>query len=129
MLREIGQHPEGGVIGLFRGRYGPYVSHDGVIASLPRGADPDQFTLEAAVEALATQKAKGKPTKSRRAPARKAAPAKTAAAKPAQAKAAAAKPTAAKTATKAKTTAATKPKAKTKAKKPAAKTKAAPKTA
>ena len=35
MLREVGQHPEGGVIGLFRGRYGPYVSHDGVIASLP----------------------------------------------------------------------------------------------
>src|SRR5947208_2972302 len=26
LLREIGQHPEGGAIGVYRGRYGPYVS-------------------------------------------------------------------------------------------------------
>ena len=60
LLREIGPHPEGGTIGLYRGRYGPYVSHDGVHASLPKGADPDKFSLEAAVELLATQRAKGK---------------------------------------------------------------------
>ena len=60
LLREIGPHPEGGVVGVYRGRYGPYVSHDGVHASLPKGADPNTYPLEAAIELLATQKAKGK---------------------------------------------------------------------
>ena len=72
LLREIGPHPEGGTVGLYRGRYGPYVSHEGVHASLPRGADPDTFALEAAIELLATQRAKGKapgrPRASRQAP-------------------------------------------------------------
>jgi DNA topoisomerase I len=72
LLRELGPHPDGGTIGLYRGRYGPYVSHDNVIASLPRGADPDSFALERAIELLATQRAKGK---TRRPPPRKAAPA------------------------------------------------------
>jgi DNA topoisomerase-1 len=60
LLKELGPHPDGGTVGLYRGRYGPYVSHDGVIASLPRGADPDTFALERAVELLAVQRAKGK---------------------------------------------------------------------
>ena len=60
LLRELGPHPEGGSVGLYRGRYGPYVSHDGVIASLPRGADPDGFTLTEALPLLAAQKAKGR---------------------------------------------------------------------
>jgi DNA topoisomerase-1 len=74
LLREVGPHPEGGTVGLYRGRYGPYVSHDGVHASLPKAADPDRFTLEAAIELLATQRAKGKTAKTRR-PAGKPAPA------------------------------------------------------
>ena len=74
LLRELGPHPEGGMVGLYRGRYGPYVSHGGVIASLPRGADPDSFALERAVELLSVQRAKGK-GKARARPARKAAPA------------------------------------------------------
>ncbi len=60
LLREVGPHPDGGTVGLYRGRYGPYVSHDGVIASLPRGADPDSFALERAIELIAVQRAKGK---------------------------------------------------------------------
>jgi DNA topoisomerase I len=60
LLRELGPHPDGGTVGLYRGRYGPYVSHDGVIASLPKGADPDAFPLDRAIELLATQRAKGK---------------------------------------------------------------------
>jgi DNA topoisomerase-1 len=71
LIRELGPHPEGATVGLYRGRYGPYVSHDGVHASLPRGADPDSFALERAIELLAIQRAKGK-GKPRR-PARKAA--------------------------------------------------------
>jgi DNA topoisomerase I len=72
LLRELGPHPQGGAVPLYRGRYGPYVSHDGVIASLPKGADPDSFALDAAVELLAAQRAKGKPRRpSRKAPASK----------------------------------------------------------
>jgi DNA topoisomerase-1 len=67
LLREIGPHPEGGAVGLYRGRYGPYVSHEGVHASLPRGTDPDAFPLEAAIELLATQRAKGPGVKGQRA--------------------------------------------------------------
>ena len=61
LLRELGPHPAGGTVPLYRGRYGPYVSHAGVIASLPKGGDPDGFTLDAAVALLAAQRAKGKP--------------------------------------------------------------------
>jgi DNA topoisomerase-1 len=60
LLREIGTHPEGGTVGLYRGRYGPYVSHEGVIASLPRGADPATFSLDEAVLLLAAQNDKRK---------------------------------------------------------------------
>ena len=60
LLRELGDHPEGGTIALYRGRYGPYVSHGGVFASLPRAADPDTFSLEEAVPLLAAQRKKGK---------------------------------------------------------------------
>ncbi len=60
LVREIGVHPEGGTVGLYRGRYGPYVSHNGVIASLPRNANPDTFSLAEALPLLAAQRAKGK---------------------------------------------------------------------
>jgi DNA topoisomerase-1 len=98
LLREIGKHPEGGTIGVYRGRYGPYVSHDGVIASLPKGADPNSYPLEAAIEVLAAQKAKGKGRRSARkakaAPNGEAKPARRTAAKRTPPKRAAAKATA-----------------------------------
>jgi len=105
-LRELGPHPKGGAVPLYRGRYGPYVSHNGVIASLPKGADPDSFALAAAVELLAAQRAKGKGRRPVRKAALAAAP--NGAAKPAGKRKAAAKRTA--SATKAK------PKAKSRAK-------------
>jgi DNA topoisomerase-1 len=60
LLRQLGEHPAGGAVALYAGRYGPYVSHDGVIASLPRTADPDTFSLDQAVPLLAVQRQKGK---------------------------------------------------------------------
>jgi DNA topoisomerase-1 len=68
LLRELGEHPEGGAVSLYRGRYGPYVGYDRLIASLPRSADPDTFSLEEAVSLLAAQreKAKGRPRRSGR---------------------------------------------------------------
>jgi len=58
LVRELGEHPEGGVVGLYRGRYGPYVSHDRVFASLPRATDPETFSLDQAVSLLAAQRQK-----------------------------------------------------------------------
>jgi DNA topoisomerase-1 len=83
LVREIGPHPEGGTVGLYRGRYGPYVSHEGVIASLPRNADPATFSLAEALPLLAAQRAKGKKRgrKTARSGSAKAAPAKAAPAK------------------------------------------------
>jgi DNA topoisomerase I len=60
LLRALGDHPKGGGVGLYRGRYGPYVSHDGVIASIPRGADPDTLMLDQALTLLAAQREKSK---------------------------------------------------------------------
>ena len=57
-LRELGAHPDGGVVALYQGRYGPYVSHDGVFASLPRTADPEIFSLEEAIALLAARRKK-----------------------------------------------------------------------
>jgi DNA topoisomerase-1 len=47
--RPIGEHPsKGGVIVAKNGRYGPYVSHNGVNATLPRDKTPETITLEEA---------------------------------------------------------------------------------
>jgi DNA topoisomerase I len=59
-LRELGPHPDGGVVALYQGRYGPYVSHDGVFATLPKTADPEIFALDEAIRLLAERSDKGK---------------------------------------------------------------------
>ncbi len=54
VLRELGPHPaDGEVIKLFEGRYGPYVKHGKLNASLPKGMEPDAVTVEQAIELLA----------------------------------------------------------------------------
>lgn len=54
VLRELGPHPaDGEVIKLFEGRYGPYVKHGKINASLPKGMEPDAVTVEQAIELLA----------------------------------------------------------------------------
>jgi DNA topoisomerase-1 len=71
-LRVLGDHPQaGGAVTIFSGRYGPYVNHDGVNATLPRDLAPEEVTMERALELVAAQAAKGKPAKKS---ARKAAP-------------------------------------------------------
>jgi DNA topoisomerase-1 len=61
-LRSLGKHPENGEeIGVFEGRYGPYVKLGKINASLPKGRAVESLTLEEALELL---KAKAdKPTK------------------------------------------------------------------
>jgi DNA topoisomerase I len=51
--RSLGEHPtKGGAIAAKKGRYGPYVSHNGVNATLPADKTPETVTLEEAVALL-----------------------------------------------------------------------------
>ncbi|HEY4404424.1 MAG TPA: type I DNA topoisomerase, partial [Xanthobacteraceae bacterium] len=73
--RPLGDHPDkGGPIVVKAGRYGPYVSHDGVNASLPSDKTPEELTLEEAVSLLDARATDGRlPAQRRRTPARAAA--------------------------------------------------------
>ena len=51
--KTLGEHPDkGGPIVAKKGRYGPYVSHDGINATLPGDKTPDTITLDEAVSLL-----------------------------------------------------------------------------
>ncbi len=86
-LKSLGDHPEGGAIEVFEGRYGPYVKWGKVNATLPKDLTPDAVTLEQAIELV---NAKGGSAK-KKAPAKKAAAKKPAAKKAAPKKKAPAK--------------------------------------
>jgi DNA topoisomerase-1 len=58
--RELGAHPaQGGPIVVKEGRYGPYVTHNKVNATLPNGIAPDTITLEQAAALIDAKAAKG----------------------------------------------------------------------
>jgi DNA topoisomerase I len=58
--RALGDHPDkGGPIVVKNGRYGPYVNHDGVNATLPSDILPDSITLEQAVGLIEARSARG----------------------------------------------------------------------
>jgi DNA topoisomerase-1 len=86
--RPVGEHPQkGGMIVAKNGRYGPYVSHNGVNATLPADKTPETITID---EALALLDARAERTGG--APARRRRPARKEPAKKAAAPKAAAKP-------------------------------------
>ncbi len=59
-LKELGDHPElGGAITVRDGRYGPYVNHGKVNATLPKSVKPEDVTLDQAVSLIAEKAAKG----------------------------------------------------------------------
>ncbi|MGA2803142.1 MAG: type I DNA topoisomerase [Acidimicrobiales bacterium] len=59
-LRELGADPEtGSAIVLRSGRFGPYVSDGTTNASLRRGDDPEELTLERALELISERRAAG----------------------------------------------------------------------
>jgi DNA topoisomerase-1 len=103
-IADLGAHPSGeGRVEVYAGRYGPYVQHAKIRATLPKSVSPEELTLEEALTLLAEKAAKEPATK--KAPAKKALAKKvatkeaTAEKKPA-AKKAVAKTVAKKTATK-----------------------------
>jgi DNA topoisomerase-1 len=60
VVRDLGEHPQGGgVVQVLSGRYGPYVKHGKINATLPKDRDPEQVTLEEAVALIAEKSAKG----------------------------------------------------------------------
>jgi DNA topoisomerase-1 len=79
VLKDLGEHPDGGKIEVLSGRYGPYVSHNKVNANVPKGKDPAALTVGEAVELLSARLERGvgkrKPARSKASPkAREAAP-------------------------------------------------------
>ncbi|MGI9426443.1 MAG: type I DNA topoisomerase [Hyphomicrobiaceae bacterium] len=86
VLKDFGEHPDGGgKIEVLDGRYGPYVKFDKINATVPRGKEPTEVTLEEALQLIAERAAKAPTKKSRagsktkaKAPAKKAAAKKTA---------------------------------------------------
>ncbi|MEP4887303.1 MAG: type I DNA topoisomerase [Alphaproteobacteria bacterium] len=94
-LKELGNHPDDEKpVTVHDGRYGPYVKHGKINATIPKDVDPQDMTLEVAVELIAARAAKAKAAPAKKKPAKKpaskkAAAKKTAAKKPAAKKAAA----------------------------------------
>jgi DNA topoisomerase-1 len=65
--KELGKHPEDGQpITLKDGRYGPYVSHGKVNATLPKDVSPDTIDLAQALDLIAAKLAKGPAKRSAR---------------------------------------------------------------
>ncbi|PKO24381.1 MAG: DNA topoisomerase I, partial [Betaproteobacteria bacterium HGW-Betaproteobacteria-8] len=81
-IKELGEHPTaGGAIAVYSGRYGPYVQHGKIRATLSKSQEPETLTLEEALELIAAKAAKEAPAKkttARKTPAKKAATKKTA---------------------------------------------------
>jgi DNA topoisomerase-1 len=75
VLRVLGDHPDDKAsVEVCSGRYGPYVRHGKINATLPKSISPDDITLDEALELIAAKAAKGGGKK----PAAKAAKAKAA---------------------------------------------------
>ncbi len=93
-LRELGAHPDGGLVQVMPGKYGPYVKWAKVNATLPKEMDPETVTLDEALALVAEKASKGKPAKKAAAkkPAAKAGAKKPAVKKPAAKAAVAKKP-------------------------------------
>lgn len=63
-LNSLGEHPtEGGAIEVFAGRFGPYVQHGKIRATLPKIIEPESLTLEEALGLLSAKAAKDAPAK------------------------------------------------------------------
>jgi len=63
-LKELGKHPDDDEpVAIYEGRYGSYIKHGKVNATIPKERDPMQVTLEEALPLLAERAARGPSTK------------------------------------------------------------------
>ena len=59
-IADLGEHPSGeGRVEVFDGRYGPYVQHKKIRATLPKSIAPEELTFEEAIGLLTEKEAKG----------------------------------------------------------------------
>jgi DNA topoisomerase-1 len=64
ILKELGQHPtDKKPVQIMEGKYGPYVKHGSVNATIPKGTDPMTLILEEALKLLFERKSKAKTKK------------------------------------------------------------------
>ena len=62
-LADLGAHPSGeGRVEIFAGRYGPYVQHAKVRATIPKSVEPETLTMDEALGLLAEKAAKDEVT-------------------------------------------------------------------
>ena len=61
--RLLGEHPSGGEVHLKAGRFGPYVEHNKLRATLPRGTEMSELTLEEGIALLTAKAARPAPKK------------------------------------------------------------------
>ena len=75
-VRVVGNHPgDDQPIELYEGRYGPYVKHGGINATVPRDIKAEDLTVDQAIALLAERAAKGGGKKAKAPRTKKAAPA------------------------------------------------------
>jgi DNA topoisomerase-1 len=73
--RPLGDHPQkGGGVVAKKGRYGPYVSHDGINATLPSDKTPESITLDEAVALIDARAERNPPAPHRPRKGKRAAP-------------------------------------------------------
>jgi DNA topoisomerase-1 len=54
-LKELGPDPSGAAVKVMSGRYGPYVTDGTINATIPRGQDPQNVTLQQALDLIAAR--------------------------------------------------------------------------
>ena len=60
-LKDLGAHPDGtGTVQVFNGKFGAYVKHGKINATLPRDKTPDTVTLDEAVALIAEREARAR---------------------------------------------------------------------
>ena len=56
VIKELGEHPDGGKMEVLDGRYGPYVKYKRTNATIPKEVKPEEVTVEQAVAWIAEKK-------------------------------------------------------------------------
>ncbi len=76
-LHELGEHPdEGGPVSVMKGKYGPYVKWGKVNATIPKGTEPEDVTMDMAVQLISEKAPAKKKTTKKKPAAKKKAPSK-----------------------------------------------------
>ncbi len=56
VIKELGEHPDGGKMEVLDGRYGPYVKYKRTNATIPKEMKPEEVTVEQAIQLIAEKK-------------------------------------------------------------------------